>query len=89
MLIKSKGHTHPEPKKTRGVQNLSLYSRTSFPCFSQDGSKASPNYFLNFNLEGFFYFIFIMKYPTDFRKTVETGVDLRLPLLKSHGINLD
>ena len=30
-----------------------------------------------------------MKYPTDFRKTVETGVDLRLPLLKSHGINLD
>ena len=30
-----------------------------------------------------------MKYPTDFRKTVETGVDPRLPLLKSHGINLD
>ena len=30
-----------------------------------------------------------MKYPTDFRKTVETGVDPRLPLLKSHGIHLD
>ena len=27
-----------------------------------------------------------MKYATDFRKTVETGVDPRLPLLKSHGI---
>ena len=30
-----------------------------------------------------------MKYATDFRKTVETGVDPRLPLLKSHGILLD
>ena len=30
-----------------------------------------------------------MKYPTDFPKTVETGVHPRLPLLKSHGIHLD
>ena len=30
-----------------------------------------------------------MKYLTAFRKTVETGVDPRLPLLKSHGIHLD
>ena len=41
-------------------------------------SKASPNHFLDLKLES----IFIMKNPTNFRKTVETDVDSCMSLLK-------